>query len=910
MSIWGRQELHRKGGAMRNMLAITALLWLLAFVATAVHAASPSAGSIIGNQASATYTDAGGVSRTVTSNLVQTVVQQVAGLDLNSDGTRYTPPGAQVVFPHTLANTGNGSDSYTLTVANAAGDDYDFTGLAIYVDANGDGNPDNFTNLAGQNVSLARNGVYQLVVVGTVPGSATSTQQGQLTITATSVYNNTVTATNTDTAIVTNNAVINVVKSMSSINGASPSGAYTVTLSYTNTGNNTATSLALTDDLPAGMTYVAGSGRWSVTGSTVLTDANNADNQSGVVYDYNITTTGTVTATIASVAPGISGTLTFQVNIDSGLSPSTLENTGYYRFNDGVGLTPLTPTNTVTFVVVPTASVTVADTGADDGPLAHSDDDAIANDIAEVTTAVEGSTVIFKNVVSNTGSGTDTYNISVAALGGAEDFPAGTTFLLYRADGTNTLLDTNGDGIPDTGPLTAGGSYTIYVRAILPPSAATAVDNSGDGYRSTLTARSTVDNTKSDTVVNMIGDITASDMDLTLNEAFSVVGALGSGAGPGSVLDTRNVTPNAASNNVVFKLWVNNRGDLGDSYNIQVDDDGTYGVGNDLPSGWSVRFYRDSDNTDSGSDGLLDGDVTESNSTGAVSSLSHRLMWAVVTVPQNFTAGTVGLYFRALSPSTAAEDELRAAIAVQTIESLQLSPNNAAQVYPGGAVVYSHTLENAGNGSLNVTMSSADSRSAEGWNTVLYADSNSDGVLDAADTVISAAITLTAGQRVTLFAKVFAPAGASEGVSNTTSLTATAGVVSAVASNVTTVIVGDLALSKLQAVDANCDGAADTGFVTSQVQAAPGGCLLYSVTATNSGVASISSVVLNDATPAFTTYQKTGVGGTGVCGTGATATIGTITEPANGSAGMVSVNVGSLAAGAASTLEFCVRIDN
>ena len=72
------------------------------------------------------------------------------------------------------------------------------------------------------------------------------------------------TASNTDQVTVSTNAVVNVTKAISAGNGASPSGPYTYTLSYTNSGNAGATQLVLFDAVPAGMTYVPGSARWSM----------------------------------------------------------------------------------------------------------------------------------------------------------------------------------------------------------------------------------------------------------------------------------------------------------------------------------------------------------------------------------------------------------------------------------------------------------------------------------------------------------------------------------------------------------------------------------------------------------------------------------------------------------------------
>ena len=116
-------------------LMIALLLWSASFVGSA----PPPAGTSIGNQASATYTDASNTPRSTTSNVAITIVQQVASFTLTADGAKFAAPGGQVFYPHTLVNTGNGTDSFNLTVANNAGDNYDLTSLALYADANGDG---------------------------------------------------------------------------------------------------------------------------------------------------------------------------------------------------------------------------------------------------------------------------------------------------------------------------------------------------------------------------------------------------------------------------------------------------------------------------------------------------------------------------------------------------------------------------------------------------------------------------------------------------------------------------------------------------------------------------------------------------------------------------------------------------
>ncbi|MFX4681949.1 hypothetical protein ABTB34_21080, partial [Acinetobacter baumannii] len=83
------------------------------------------------------------------------------------------------------------------------------------------------------------------------------------------------------------------------------------------------------------------------------------------------------------------------------------------------------------------------------------------------------------------------FNISVVA---GNTFPAGTSFQLFKSDGATPLLDTNSDGIIDTGDLPAGGAYKVVLKAVLPANASG--NNSGAGYQVTLRATSAADNTK------------------------------------------------------------------------------------------------------------------------------------------------------------------------------------------------------------------------------------------------------------------------------------------------------------------------------------------------------------------------------------------------------------------------------
>lgn len=832
-----RRKLGKISGGM-----IAALLLL---VSVAVWAAPP-AGTIIGNQASATYTDGSGTTRTVTSNTVNTVVQQVASLTMASNGSRTVTPGGTVTFPHTITNTGNGSDSFSLAAANVAvGDNYDFASFSIYADSNGDGVPDNTTNIAAT-PSIAAGSSFSIVVSATLPGGVVATDIGLFDITATSVFDAGQSATNQDTATVTGNAVISMTKSIDVSSGAAGSTGYTYTFTYTNTGNNTASNVTLADTIPAGMTYVASSGRWSLTGATVLTDANAADAQGTapdtIIYDYNVTTASTVTFVLNRVLPGQSGSFSFQVDINAGVAPGIISNTGSLSYNDGAAAVGPFTTNAVAFTVTQTAGVTVG------------------NDT--VAAANQGATFSFTNLVTNTGNGTDSFDMSLSG----STFPAGTSFQFYQADGVTPLLDTNGNGTPDTGNVAAAGTYSVVTQVTLPPAATggpfTVNVNGTSFFNSATTAAGTATLTA----------ITAASVDLD-----DTTPAVNTGDG-----NTVNPTIIATDpgNTVTFTLFVNNTGGIGDTYDLSVAG---------LPAGWSAVF-KDTGNT-------------VITNTGLIAAGGNMQIAAEVTVPAGYAAGNVALTFSSTSPSTAATDSYPGQVNVNTVYNVINSPNNTGQVFSGSAVTYSHTITNGSNvAETAIALSVANDQT--GWSAAIYLDDGTTpGVLDAADSSYAAPLNLPVGSSQVILVKVFAPAGVTAGVINTTTLSATGlSAVAVDATDSTTVISGNIQLLKEQALDAACDGTADTAYGIGNVNANPGECVMYQITATNVGAATASSIVVNDSTPPFTTYNATG-------GAAAT-TVGAMgSVPADGTAGLVSANVGNLTSGQFAVITFKVRID-
>ncbi len=870
------------GHDQRGLMRMIAIMWAVTLGACAImiflpiglaHAA-PLAGTSIGNQASATYSDASQVTRTVTSNAVVTVVQQVASISLAANGARTISISGQVQYPHTLTNTGNGTDTFALTSGNTG--TFSFSSVAYYADANGDGVPDNSTAITSTG-QLAAGAQFKFVAVGTVPGSAISGNTNTLTVTATSGFNVAVAGVNTDVTTVTSQAVMQVTQSLDVTSGPSPAGPRTITLTYTNTGNTTATSLTLADVIPSGFTYAAGSARWSGSGSTVLTDSNAAD-PAGITFDYNVTSATRITAVVSSIPAGASGTVTFQVNVNSGLpagANSATAATATYTYNDGSSTVPSNNTNTVQYTVNAGASLTISS--------------------PTVPSATQGSTVSFTNVVTNTGNATDSFNLTT----GTSTFPVGTTFQFYQADGVTPMVDSTSDGIRDTGPVAAAGTYNVVIKAVLPPGA------TGGNYTVQVIAVSKNDATKSATGVDTLTAITASTVDLTNNTA----GGPGVGVGPeGSPVVTNTVNPGVTSR---FTLVVANGSTLADSFNLQASTDSSFAT-TVVPAGWTVVF-RDTN-----------GAVIAN--TGVINASANRTVYADVT-PSATSVGTSQLYFRAISPSSGTADSVHDALTVNTVRSLSVTPSNTAQVTPGGIAVFSHVVTNTGNVLEGDVTGSATALASLNSNTaftsVLYWDSNNNGVLDVTDPVVTSLATLTGGtngastaaglapgESATIFVKVTSPAGATPGTADTATLTfTTTGVISGVAApavlsvtDTVNVIVSQVTLAKLQALDADCNGVADGSFTAGTITtgAIPGTCVRYQITATNAGGTDIADLVISDATPANTTYHIT---------VAAASTVGSVTAPGTGAAGTIQATVGTLTPTQSATLSFGVRID-
>ncbi len=105
------------------------------------YAVGIAAGLDIDNNATATYSVGGEVQSPVSSNAVRISVDEILDATVTSnDGAplAVTSPGADAVLSFTVANTGNGIESFRLIAEDGlGGDDFDPTNVRIYVESNG-----------------------------------------------------------------------------------------------------------------------------------------------------------------------------------------------------------------------------------------------------------------------------------------------------------------------------------------------------------------------------------------------------------------------------------------------------------------------------------------------------------------------------------------------------------------------------------------------------------------------------------------------------------------------------------------------------------------------------------------------------------------------------------------------------
>jgi len=276
---------------------------------------------------------------------------------------------------------------------------------------------------------------------------------------------------------------------------------------------------------------------------------------------------------------------------------------------------------------------------------------------------------------------------------------------------------------------------------------------------------------------------------------------------------------------------------------------------------------------------------------------------AEVTVPENLAVGTSSIFFSAASQTGGAVDIKHDGVSINIVSTLRIEPSLTATIQPGGTVVYKHRLINDGNVELSDIQLSA-SETRPDWLSTIFADTDGDGALSPADQVISAPLSLTAGDNVSFFVRVFAPTTAINLQLNTTTVQAqwNGNTESAQIVDLTTVSTTHVSILKEQAVDMGCDGIPDVGndFSVGEILVEPGNnCVIYRLTALNRGQEPSFNVKIHDSTPQFTVYKTPASCSRTPCW---------IEEPLDEAVGTVNAETDQLLPGDSFYLQFSVRL--
>ena len=240
-----------------------------------------------------------------------------------------------------------------------------------------------------------------------------------------------------------------------------------------------------------------------------------------------------------------------------------------------------------------------------------------------------------------------------------------------------------------------------------------------------------------------------------------------------------------------------------------------------------------------------------------------------------------------------------------------LTPNGAQETQPGSSVYYAEIYTAASTGNVVFSITGTPTPSVPGWTQTLYKDTACSGTIAASDPLISAAVPVVAGQTLCLIMKQTTPASVTNGASSIANINALMTYTNASPGLSATAIVNDTTTigqgSTLVLHKTVTDVTTSTG-PAAAVNASPGDQLNYIITATNNGTAALTSVVINDSTPAFTAFVSASCPSSSPPGvTGCSVS----TKPAVGATGALQWTVtGKLNAGSSEIVSYIVNIQN
>ncbi|MCW8040913.1 hypothetical protein [Acinetobacter entericus] len=848
-------NLLKKSAVLRTTLV--ALIGLFIGLYSALVFAQPKAGSSITNIASGDFYDEQGNLQTINSNPVILTVQPIYSLSLQSNQQNIGTIGSKLNFPHVLTNTGNIADNYKVVLTQLTNDQFDLENIAVYVDRDQNGEPDDNNNLLNNAIlHLEADESVALVVVGSIPKNVVAGNVANFSLTSTSQLDpGNVSATVSDVAKVVDDAVIQVTKSQNISTGKTGT-EVTYTFTYSNTGTASG-QLLVHDTLPSNVAYQAGTAIWS-NGTATLTDIDN-DNEAGStaesVMNYKYVN-GEVEFKLTGIAALSKGAVSFKVKVNQNAAEKINNTANYKQYkNNTTTLLKDTNTNTVIFNVEQTLGVILNNSSAGNA-------DGGTNDLLTKANTFTGAAkeVQFENYVWNTGQATDSYNLTIDK---SINVPSCAITRLYHSDGKTLLTDSNADGVVDTGSMAAGASKKIVLGVYFPANCVTATNEILDFD---VKATSVTDTAITNSTRNRLNNTnTAGSSDLYNNDSSGTgIGAVTSPGGQAWVNKSA-----VRGGTAVFPLVVENKSTVTNSYNLyasaaEID---VNNISTSFPAQWIVKFYDTSDDCQSL------GNVI--SSTGNVAAGATKKYCAVVTVPTNTDLANLPIWFAIKSPMNAQADSIKDQVDIIQ-RQMTLANDRQGRVNIGGTVVYLHTLKNTGtvvegNAVGQITFSVIPQNPNDTFTYTLYHDANNNGVIDATDPMINDLSIITGGlapqASIQLLLKVQAPTTATNGMSSVANIVVKANnTIQGLTlddlqnTDLTTVDPTQLRLTKEQAKDENCAltlaTVSSATYGSTPLQVKPNQCVSYRLTIKNEGATPASNIVINDIVPAYSQLRS------------------------------------------------------
>ena len=490
----------------------------------------------------------------------------------------------------------------------------------------------------------------------------------------------------------------------------------------------------------------------------------------------------------------------------------------------------------------------------------------------------------------------------------ARAFPAGTTFRFTDASGSSVITSV---------VVAAGASTTVRFEAVL-PSGTNGPGEYCASTAATHNTNTSVVNYKLERLAHIAPaavDLANSDNSAASGdtEPFVSVGSITTTSpitnqvgNPGDTVTFDLYIRNDGGVGESYTL------SSGATWNGGAQGDATFAAGvlGAIHSGWSVVF-KDNDPATATANGTVITSTDTVPAGGAIRVLAEVTIPATATATQsNFISdidgggndniddnadgdGDYPIIFRIVGNSTGSTDVILDSVDVNEVESIVAAPNQTGQVEPGGTITYIHTITNGGNTTEDVAISVADDRDdnpvsePDDFNpSIIRVDTDCDGTVD---TVLSSVtgttnnvcltgdtagnptgdynstagtptLNLAPGQQVSVQITVSSKTSAANSVVDTTTLTATWDVGTDndtnTATDQTTVVTVQIRALKYAARDVACDGTPDEAFTqTGATATAPGQCIIWQIVIENQSAQPARNVVIQDAAPAFTTYQ-------------------------------------------------------